>query len=264
MGFDAFSKSAGFDLYSGKNEYPNPSDFDGHWGIWDEPYLQYIAGELNHLRQPFLGTVFTLSSHHPYKLPAGYSNKFKKGPLDIQQTIMYTDYALKQFFKTAATMPWYKNTLFVITADHTSEAWLPFYKTRVGQYRIPIWFFDPASPDSLLSDQIAQQTDIMPTILDKLHYSRNFNAFGNSLLRPSETKFSLSYLNGNYQLIFNSLALQTDMQQSGYLFNVSDDSLLTRNILSRNNADFVKMDALLKAIVQQYNNRMNHNKLSSD
>ena len=132
MGFDAFCKSAGFDMYYGKNEYPNQSDFDGNWGIWDEPYLQYIATTLNALPQPFMSAVFTLSSHHPYKVPGKYKNKFRKGPLEIQQTIMYTDYALKKFFEKASTMPWFQNTIFVITADHTSEAWQAFYKNRVG------------------------------------------------------------------------------------------------------------------------------------
>ena len=56
MGFDAFSKSAGFEFYYGKNEYPDQSDFDGSWGISDEPYLQYIAKTLNTTPEPFLGS----------------------------------------------------------------------------------------------------------------------------------------------------------------------------------------------------------------
>jgi len=261
MGFDAFCRSAGFDNYYGKNEYPDKADFDGHWGIWDEPYLQYIAKTLNSTPEPFMSAVFTLSSHHPYKVPEKYKNKFRKGPLEIQQTIMYSDYALQKFFEKAATMPWFKNTIFVITADHTSEAWQAFYKNRVGQYFIPIIFYEPQSNDTGHKDLIAQQTDIMPTLLDMLHYPKPFIAFGGSLLRNEEPRFNLSYLNGNYQLIQDGYAWQTDYNVSKSLYNFGSDSLLTKNAFTNQGKIAAEMDKLLKSVIQQYNNRIIENKL---
>jgi len=262
MGFDAFCKSAGFDTYYGRNEYPDQSDFDGHWGIWDEPYLQYIAGTLNNTQQPFMSAVFTLSSHHPYKVPDKYKNKFRKGPLEIQEPIMYTDYALKKFFEKASTMPWFQNTIFVITADHTSEAWQAFYKNRVGQYAIPIIFYEPQSGQSGHQGIIAQQTDIMPTILDMLHYPKPFVAFGGSLLRANEPRFSLSYLNGNYQLIQDGYAWQTDHTISNALYKFEHDSLLKKDLYLNQKTIAAEKDKLLKSIIQQYNNRLIENKLS--
>ncbi len=122
MGFEGFSQLAGFDKYYGLNQYPKEkmeSDFDKNWGIFDEPYLQYFATELTKEKKPFVGCIFTLSSHHPYPIPAQYKGKFPKGTAEIHESLGYTDLALKQFFETAAKHPWYKNTLFVITADHT-------------------------------------------------------------------------------------------------------------------------------------------------
>lgn len=262
MGFDAFCQSAGFDSYYGRNEYPNQSDFDGHWGIWDEPYLQYIAEKLNTTPQPFMSAVFTLSSHHPYKVPDKYKNKFRKGPLEIQEPIMYSDYALKQFFEKASKMSWFQNTIFVITADHTSEAWQPFYKNRVGQYAIPIIFYEPGNEQARHQGIIAQQTDIMPTILDMLHYPNPFIAFGGSLLRNNEPRFSLSYLNGNYQLIQDGYAWQTDHTVSNALYNFEHDSLLTKDLYIHQKNIAAEKDKLLKAVIQQYNNRLIENKLS--
>ena len=70
MGFSGFTASAGIERYFGKNEYPNSiEDEDGAWGIYDEPYLQYFAQQLNQKKEPFFSTLFTLSSHHPYHLP---------------------------------------------------------------------------------------------------------------------------------------------------------------------------------------------------
>jgi len=263
MGFDAFCKSAGFDKYYGKNEYPDQSDFDGSWGISDEPYLQYIAKTLNATPQPFMSAVFTLSSHHPYKVPNKYKNRFRKGPLEIQECIMYSDFALKEFFATAATMPWFKNTIFVITADHTSEAWQPFYKNRVGQYCIPILFYQPEGGPSGHQGEVAQQTDIMPSLLDMLHYPKPFVAFGSSVLRKNEPRFNLSYLNGNYQLIQNGYALQTDHSVSSVLYHFEQDSLLTKDLFTIQGALASDMDKLLKSVIQQYNNRLIGNKLSA-
>ncbi len=262
MGFDAYCKSAGFDNYYGKNEYPDPSDFDGSWGIWDEPYLQYIAHTLDTKTQPFMGAVFTLSSHHPYRVPGKYKNKFRKGPLEIQETIMYADFALQKFFETASAMPWFQNTIFVITADHTSEAWQPFYKNRVGQYAIPIIFYQPQGDSTGHTGIVAQQTDIMPTLLDMLHYPEPFIAFGSSLLRKDEPRFNLSYLNGNYQLIQDGYAWQTDNSISKALYDFTNDSLLTKNLYDQQFKIATARDKLLKAVIQQYNNRIIENKLS--
>ncbi len=262
MGFDAFCNSAGFDNYYGKNEYPDQSDFDGNWGIWDEPYLQYIASTLNTKQQPFMGAVFTLSSHHPYQIPEKHKGQFRKGPLEIQQAIMYSDYALKMFFEKAATMSWYNNTIFVITADHTSEAWQAFYQNRVGQYFIPLIFYQPGSGLKGQQGIIAQQTDIMPTLLDMLHYPKPFIAFGGSLLKTDEPRFNLSYLNGNYQLIQDENVWQTDNIISKALYNFAHDSLLSKNLYPEQTDVAAGKDKLLKAVIQQYNNRMLENKLS--
>ena len=65
--FQAFMNLIGMKHYFGKNEYDNDADFDGAWGIWDEEFLQFMATKLTTFKEPFLGTVFTLSSHDPYK-----------------------------------------------------------------------------------------------------------------------------------------------------------------------------------------------------
>ncbi len=261
MGFDSFTKSVGFDLYYGRNEYNNDNDFDGEWGIWDEPFLQYFAKKLNTTAQPFLSAVFTLSSHHPYKVPEKYKYKFRKGPLPIQRAIMYSDFALQQFFRTASGMPWFDNTLFVITADHTSEAKFPDYKTRVGQYRIPILFYRHGSDLQGKSEISVQQTDIMPSILDYLGYQKPFISFGNSAFDKKASHFSLTEISNSYQLISGNYALQWSESGHPLLFDFSKDPMLTKNLASKQPGNLIEMEALVKAVVQQYNDRMIENKL---
>lgn len=265
MGFDAFTKIAGFDIYKGRHEYHNEKDYDGKWGIFDEPYLQYYANELNTYKQPFFSSIFTLSSHHPYTVPEYYKGKFRKGKLEIQESIMYADYALKQFFEKASKMPWYKNTLFVLTADHTSEAQLDYYKNSVGMYAIPIIYYIPENDTlKLLPKKISQQTDILPSVLGLLNYKGSFLSFGKNIFKKNEESFSISYLNGEYQLIADNYMLKFNGKNSISLFNLKNDSLLKKNLIYSELYKKNEMETFIKAFIQQYNNRMINNKMTNN
>ncbi len=242
MGFDAFAKVAGYDSYFGMTEYDNDDDFNGSWGIWDEEFFQFMADKLNDFKEPFQATLFSLSSHHPFKIPERYEGKFKKGPLKHHIPVQYSDMSLRKFFQKISKAPWFNNTLFVITADHSSEAFHPEYKTPVGDFSIPIIFYQPNNRDLRGMDSltIAQQTDIMPTILNYLNYDEDFVAFGCDLFDDTAPKFAFNYKNSTYQIIEGAYSL---------LFR-QDNPDVEEKMLSR-----------LKAFIQQYNYRMIHNEL---
>jgi phosphoglycerol transferase MdoB-like AlkP superfamily enzyme len=261
MDFDGFAQMAGFDKYYGRTEYNNETDFDGQWGIFDEPYFSYFADGLNAMKPPFFATIFSLSAHHPYTLPEKYSNKFPEGNLKIQKTIAYADFALREFFDKASKMPWYRNTLFVITADHTSEAWLPEYKNKVGMYEIPIVFYAPGYRLPRPDVTVAEQTDIMPSILGLLGYDKPFVAFGQNVFDTKEGT-AVNYINGVYQLITDSLVLEFDGSNTLSLYNYQSDPLLEQNLLFTHRREAHRMEQTLKAIIQQYNNRMIDNQLT--
>jgi phosphoglycerol transferase MdoB-like AlkP superfamily enzyme len=165
--FDSFTRSVGIDHYFGSNEYPNKSDFDGTWGIFDEPFLKFMAGKLNEFPQPFFSTVFTLTSHNPFPIPDKYKDHFPKGTGEIHESIGYTDFALEQFFKEASLQSWYNNTLFIITADHAYKSWRQGWDNEVSGYRIPLILFHPQwKAPKVDTEEITQQIDILPTILD--------------------------------------------------------------------------------------------------
>ena len=193
MGFSAFMQQAGFDSYVGMTEYGNKSDFDGHWGIWDEPFLQYMAQEIGQLKEPFLASVFTLSSHHPYKIPAEYEGVFPEGHIPIHQGVGYSDNALRNFFATASQQDWYDNTLFVITADHAVDGHLAEYKTAQGAFSIPVMFYAPGTNLVGRNDTtVVQQTDLMPTVLFMLGVEDEFVAFGNNMFDAASPHFAFN------------------------------------------------------------------------
>jgi phosphoglycerol transferase MdoB-like AlkP superfamily enzyme len=262
MGFDAFLNIAGFEHYFGLNEYPSSKDFDGMWGVWDHQFLNFYADKLNEFPQPFLSSFFSVSSHHPFRVPEEFEGKFKGGDQPILKCIEYTDYALRQYFKKIATMPWYENTIFVITADHISSNTLfPETRTTWGSYAVPIMFFKPDGSLQQHRTSIAQQIDIMPSVLGMLHYNKPYIAFGRDLFREQTEPFAFNYGNA-YNLIKGNYLIQFDGKQTINLFDIVHDRLLKYDL--KNELPEVKksMEDYLKAIIQQYNNRMVDNRLT--
>jgi len=261
MSFDSYAKAAGFQRYYGKNEYPNQDDFDGHWGIWDEEFLQFFKEELSGMKKPFLGALFTLSSHHPFRVPERYQGKFPQGELPIQQCVAYTDHALKLFFEESAKKDWFDNTLFVITADHTSEGSELKYQNNLGQFSIPIVFYAPG--DAAVSAQSThlpvQQTDILPSVLDYLGIQDTLVCFGSSVFDSLRKPFAVNYFNQKFQILNQQYLLQSQSDKLLGLFEYQQDSLLKNNLLGERNID--SLLEFQKAFIQQYNNRMMYNQI---
>jgi phosphoglycerol transferase MdoB-like AlkP superfamily enzyme len=214
MGFDGFARAAGFSRYVGMNEYPDAkADFDGHWGIRDRPFLQFWAQELAREQEPFLSTIFTLSSHHPYNLPAEEAERFSGGTQAIHPTLRYTDDALRRFFATARNMPWYDNTLFVITADHTADL------ERTGihgdlpiDYWVPLLYLAPWLPADTLPN-VTQHIDILPSILLNIGYEKPFFSFGQVPVGNGAMHGAIWYANGLYTITSDRMQLQFDGEQ---------------------------------------------------
>ena len=262
MGFDAFVKQAGFQHYFGKTEYANDADFDGVWGIWDEPFLQRMVTELSELPEPFLGTVFTLSSHDPFQVPAAYEGVFPDEGEPLVHCIGYTDHALGKFFQAAAKQPWFENTLFVITADHANGRLRPEYRTSVLGFATPMLLYAPGSDLRGRNDTTTvQQTDVLPTILSLLGYSKPVVAFGNNMFSTSEPHFAVTDYDGTYQLMEGGYVLQHDGERPIALFDYRHDNYLRKNLLDSLPERAQAMRMRFEALLQSYNQRMRTNRL---
>ena len=269
MGFEAFARKTGFTDYFGRTEYNadkrfnGDKDFDGMWAIWDEPFLQFFATKMSEFKQPFVSAVFTASSHHPYKVPEEYKDIYKEEGIVIHKCIRYTDNAIRRFFDKAKTQPWYKNTLFVITSDHTNLSDHAYYQTDLGGFCSPIIFFDPSGDMKPgMRDAIAQQIDIMPTVLSYLGYDRKYVAFGCDLLTTKdEDTWAVNYINGIYQYVKGDWLLQFDGHKAKALYRFRTDLLLKKNLLSKEPKIAADMERQVKAIIQSYMTRMVNNQL---
>ena len=270
MGFLAFANKIGFQKYYGRQDYAadkrfgGDADFDGNWGIWDEPFLQYYCAKMSEMKQPFMTALFTVSSHHPFVVPDKYKKRFKEEQLPIHKCIRYTDMAIGKFFASAAKQPWFKNTIFILVSDHTNQSNHQQYKTDIGEFSAPFILYDPSGeikPER--REGIAQQIDILPTIFGILGYNKPYFSFGCDVLNtPAKDTYALNYINGVYQYTKNGYTMQFDGEKTTGMYSLND--LFMQHNLVGKVPEQARMEQELKAIIYQYMYRMVNNKLQSN
>ena len=267
MGFMAFARKTGFQEYYGREDFDADSrfngddDFDGMWAIWDEPFLQYYCTKMNEMKQPFMTAVFTASSHHPYVVPDKYKDVYPEEGIIMHKCIRYTDMAIGRFFQEASRQPWFQNTIFVLTSDHTNMSDHDYYQTDLGGFCSPIIIYEPGSSrEPSVEPKIAQQIDILPTVMGMLHYPDPYFGFGIDLMNtPADSTWAVNYLNGIYQYVKHGHLLQFDGQHTRAVYSLTD-SMLKHN-LAGHLPQQPQMERELKAIIQQYMERMTQDRL---
>jgi len=264
MGFQGFGNILGFKHYFGKTEYNHDEDFDGMWAIWDESFLQYFAKNTGKT-QPFMATVFTASSHHPFKIPEKYNGKFKKGKIDMHEPIQYTDYSIRKYFETAKKQPWFHNTIFVFTGDHTNQMYYKEYEKAMNRFAVPLIFYSP-NPDYHLkgvNPEIAQQIDIYPTLADLIGYNKKIRSWGRSLVSDKNEPFVV--VNSDSVLencIIGNYIYRFDGKEIVGIYEIKDLNF-DNNLLGKiKTPETEKGQLIAKAWYQDYMDRVMNRKLN--
>ncbi|MBJ2173288.1 sulfatase-like hydrolase/transferase [Aureibaculum sp. A20] len=257
MGFLGFGNILGFDHYYGMTEYANDEDDDGFWGIWDEEFMQFTKEVLDTKKEPFFASLFTLTSHEPFLPPEKYKDKFPKGDIPIHQVVGYTDYAFKKFFEAAKKEPWFNNTIFILTADHTNQS---FYKDEyykiINRGAVPILIYKPDSTFVGVDTKLAQQIDIYPTVLDAIGYEKPFRSWGRSLLSESEIEpYVMNYNGTQYQLQRGNLICTFDGEKATGFFSVNDKGLVD-NLIEKRTPEMDEIEEACKAFMKDYFDRI--------
>jgi len=260
MGFLGFGNILGMNNYYGMTEFNNMEESDGIWGIWDEPFLEYTAKVLSKKETPFFATIFTLSSHDPFIVPKQYQNKFPKGNIPMHECIGYTDYAINQFFEKAKKEPWFENTIFILTADHTNQKYYSKYKKGINKHAVPILFYKPDNSLVKIDTTLAQQIDIYPTILDLVGYKKPFRSWGRSLVNNDVKPFVLTHTGNVFQLIKDDYTLVFDGTKTLGIYAFMDDAL-ENNLMHSKPEKLKLLERECKAYIQDYMNRIIDKKL---
>jgi phosphoglycerol transferase MdoB-like AlkP superfamily enzyme len=262
MEFEQFAHLSGFEHFYDRTAFPNQSEYDGQWGIWDQPFLQYFANQLTAFKEPFYGFTFTLTSHHPFNVPSYFEKKYPNED-KLVRSFRYADDALRQFFATAATKPWFNRTLFVLSADHIGliNPEHPQYYSQNGRFKIPILFYYPNGKLKGENNAVCQQIDIMPSVLDYLHYDLPFSAFGRSIFGNEANHYFYGYSDNIYQISDGKFSLLYDGKEIQDLYDLNQNPEMNKNV----NDQYPEMKQLflekLKAYIQRYNQSMVKNGL---
>lgn len=256
MGFGAYGALAGIQHYYSREDYEaahGRDDFDGYWGIWDEPFLMYMEETISRMPQPFFASVFTLTSHHPFVVPERYKDSLPEGKTKIHRGVAYTDMALRRFMEAASRQPWYDNTLFVFVADHvSSETFAPKTLTPTGNTHIIYFLYTPDGALQGSDAGITQQIDIMPTVLGLLGNEKPYFAFGRDVLHePQRRAMAVNVVEENYQAVTDSMVLFFDGNKAVSAFALKD-TLQQHDILEPRTPYLEEMETELKARLQQY------------
>jgi phosphoglycerol transferase MdoB-like AlkP superfamily enzyme len=265
MGFLGFGNILGFDHYYGMTEYGNDADFDGSWGIWDVPFMQFMNKTISKKKAPFFSTIFTVTSHEPYVVPADFKNKLPKGTNPIHQPVGYTDYAFKKFFEAAKKQPWFENTIFIITADHCNlvNYHEEYYNKIMNRLAVPILFYSPKYKLKGESNELAQHIDIFPTVMDIIGYNKPFRSWGRSLLAKKQgiQPFVINYNTGMYNFAKGNYVCAFDGKVAVGFYSKEDKEQL-HNLIGKRNKEMNDIEMACKAFIQDYFNRIIDKKLS--
>lgn len=262
MSFQSFLKHSGPSRYVGLNEYPKADKkkhYDGAWGIFDEPYLQYFIRYCDTMRKPFFNAIFTLSSHNPYNVPETLQHLFPEGKLPIHKSIRYTDYALMNFFKEAQKHDWYDSTIFIITGDHTSYGEDDYFYSASGHYEIPLLIFGK-DIKAVTIDKTVSQCDIAPTVMEMTGVKGKLFSFGRNVWDSTYKGYSFHKEFGKYYIIRYPYSLGID--ESGV---VKDWHIQYRNErknkpLPQKGVLYEELKTTLHAALQIYSHSIRRNK----
>ena len=253
MGLLGFSNILGFDNYYGRTEFNNDLEFDGSWGIWDEPFLGYVKSVLDQQRKPFLSSVFTITSHEPYVIPKDYEGKFDKGYLPMHQCVGYTDYALRKFFEASKTSDWFENTIFIFTADHSNQTHFPFYEKTVNRFANPLMIFKSNSELKGVDMKLASHLDIFPTVADLIDYPKPFKCWGRSLVsNQNHEPFVINYFSGGSYFMMNENLICVHNGNNAIGFYDVKDKNMENNLIRNKTQEMIDLENKCSMFLEDY------------
>lgn len=188
--FDAIAARAGFTNYLGAEEIPNLHEQPkpaATWGTWDHNTFQEANKLFAKADKPFMGYIFTSTTHIPWLIPDDRWNKFHGGSDRdaFRNSLYYADWALGQLVDSAKKAGYFDNTIFIITADHVDE-FVENSQIVPNQFHIPLLIFGPGVLPGI-DTRVGSQFDILPTLIDLCGWVSPYAGMGRSLMDETRT-----------------------------------------------------------------------------
>ncbi len=224
LGFGNFNSVAEFGQFekiTGLRNFSNANLFN-KWGADDQTMLKRQRTEMQSAQQPFFSYVITLSSHEPFTVPMKTVFAGNDVPDKFKNACYFTDKALGEYFNAIKNTSWYKNTLFVLVADHGHQLPRNRLFDEPAKYHIPLIFFgDVIKPEykGAVIPATGSQTDVAATLLHQLNLSAaNFN-WSNDLLQRNRKPFAFYTFDNGFGWITNTDSLAYDERAKQIIYS---------------------------------------------
>jgi phosphoglycerol transferase MdoB-like AlkP superfamily enzyme len=216
-----------FDEILDEDDFPSGLEH-GKLTFHDKDLYAFFLQRLNRSKEPFIQCVFTGSTHSPYDYPK-QKVKFKGTEADFMNAIHYADACLGQFFDNARKQSWYKNTLFVLVADHSHGSTLVPFPNQSPFFRIPLLFYGEPIKAAHRGKKIAvigSQTDIATTLSYQLGFPTKDFPFSKDLLSPNVKSFAFHAMVGGYGFVNEKGSFLYHFDQKDYVYNTFREKYL--------------------------------------
>ena len=230
----------GFDEIVEQKDYQNPA-YVATWGASDEDLVKKGNEKFSKLHaegKPFAALMFSSSNHSPFDIPSGRIKEVKKGVNCVENAVKYADYAIGAFFKEAKKLPYYKETLFVVIADHNIRVYGDDV-VPVNMFHIPALILGEGIEAREYS-KLVSQPDVLATALDYLGEDLRYPILGKSIFADDKAEMNLMQFNENYALrVGERVAVvrprkkpQTFAYKNQHLVEIAHDKELEKDALA--------------------------------
>lgn len=201
----------GYQVIDRKDFAPDEVTFANIWGTCDEDAFRKSLRVMDKdagSGKPFFMHIMTISNHRPFTYPAG-KIKVAGDPKSRDGGVKYTDYAIGEFLRAARSKAWFRNTVFIIVADHCASS-AGSVDIPIENYHIPAIVYAPGFVRPQRISTLCSQIDLMPTVLSMLHIGYSPRLMGQNILSPTfrprafmATYQNLGYFDGHHLTVLS-------------------------------------------------------------
>ena len=231
--------------------------YKGNWGVCDGEVVSYANRyfkTLHDSNKPFASIIFSTSNHTPFDFPQDKIELIDGvKPKSVENAVKYADYAIGELIELAKKSGYYKDTVFVVVADHNVRTY--------GDDVVPVNMFHiPAvivggGVESKFYDKVSTQPDVLATVLDLVGRDFEYPVMGHSIFSDKKQSLSLMQFNNYYALrVGDKVAvLKDDKSTQTFIYHDSKELKITDKHLKPTKKDVeLEKDVLAFVTVLNY------------
>lgn len=231
----------GFDEVIEQKDFKNPI-FTSTWGVSDEDLVIKANEKFKSYyenNEKFVSVMFSSSNHMPFELPDGKIEFEKNIPkTSVENAIKYADFAIGKFFELAKKEDYFKDTVFVVIADHNVRVYGDQI-VPIDMFQIPAVIVSSDIPHQIFTN-LTSQSDVLATALDLIGIDLSYPILGNSIFKDNKKNINLMIFDEIYAyrkedkvaILVPNMPIKTYLYKDKKLIEIENDLVLEKEALA--------------------------------